>query len=44
MGKNGNDRCDLKSDRCVNVDNSVDFVDFLEKDIPGNDNQFKLST
>ena len=33
-----------KCDRCVNVDNSVDFVDFLGKNFPENDIWFKLST
>ena len=33
-----------KCDRCVNVDNSVDFVDFSGKNFPGNDSRFKLST
>lgn len=33
-----------KCDRCVNVDNSVDFVDFLEKIIHKTDTTIKLST
>ena len=33
-----------KCDRCVNVDNSVDFVDFLGKMLIKNDRTIKLST
>lgn len=33
-----------ENDICVNVDNSVDFVDFLAKGLSKNDMRFKLST
>lgn len=33
-----------ENDRCVNVDNSVDFVDFLAEVIPKTDIRIKLST